>query len=652
MNLKRKLILYIMVAIMSIFLVIASFIMLWLDVAKVWSAIFTSLLILSSVLTGTFIVLSIKTFIANQSSIKSSYSKFVDEIMVHNQVGTIIYDMSGNIIQTSEFIRTRFGKHLVGLKLHKFFESIFVNFSEKQREYEFKHENSYYVASVFPLNNYVSIRDNSLEKRSMQIYSQEQAVVGELEIDNYWLYQSILSEEQLYNLNKSVITVLDNLVQTYNLIYRQYNTNGKFLLVTNKISLDKMIDAKFEFFDKLHQVLKTDNNNIVVSVSAGFAYGANEYQTKIDLAKSALLQAQGRGGDQVVVLSPYDHPIYFGSTTEILPSVDRTRIRNLTGLVEQRLLNPKLDKVIIYGHAVADLDAIGSAMGVLALCKTYGKQVYICSATQDSTTKKVLQQYWENIGDNFIKPQVANKISDENTIVFFVDNAHPTRTDNPEAIKNVKSENIFILDHHRMKLSIDFAPKENRVIATSASSASELVTEMLIFSKRKVDVDLITAQMLLNGICLDTLQFQKHATSKTFEAASWLETRGANSTVAANALKIDAETYAKVNKMLESLEEVKEGFFLAYADVPMSDDLISITAEEILRIDGRRASFVVARQEKGDKYKLSARGIDTNVQIICEGVGGGGGFAAAAAVSTDDLETFIDNIKQAIVSVK
>ncbi|MBU4689971.1 DHH family phosphoesterase [Mycoplasma zalophidermidis] len=652
MNLKRKLILYILVAIMTIFLVVASFIMLWLDVAKVWSAIFTSLLILSSVLTGTFIVLSIKTFISNQSSIKSSYSKFVDEIMVHNQVGTIIYDMSGNIIQTSEFIRTRFGKHLVGLKLHKFFESIFVNFSEKKREYEFKHENSYYVASVFPLNNYVSIRDNSLEKRSMQIYSQEQAVVGELEIDNYWLYQSILSEEQLYNLNKSVITVLDNLVQTYNLIYRQYNTNGKFLLVTNKISLDKMIEAKFEFFDKLHQVLKTDNNNIVVSVSAGFAYGANEYQTKIDLAKSALLQAQGRGGDQVVVLSPYDHPIYFGSTTEILPSVDRTRIRNLTGLVEQRLLNPKLDKVIIYGHAVADLDAIGSAMGVLALCKTYGKQVYICSATQDSTTKKVLQQYWENIGDNFIKPQVANKISDENTIVFFVDNAHPTRTDNPEAIKNVKSENIFILDHHRMKLSIDFAPKENRVIATSASSASELVTEMLIFSKRKVVVDLITAQMLLNGICLDTLQFQKHATSKTFEAASWLETRGANSTVAANALKIDAETYAKVNKMLESLEEVKEGFFLAYADVPMSDDLISITAEEILRIDGRRASFVVARQEKGDKYKLSARGIDTNVQIICEGVGGGGGFAAAAAVSTDDLETFIDNIKQAIVSVK
>ncbi|MBU4693915.1 DHH family phosphoesterase [Mycoplasma zalophidermidis] len=652
MNLKRKLILYILVAIMTIFLVVASFIMLWLDVAKVWSAIFTSLLILGSVLTGTFIVLSIKTFISNQSSIKSSYSKFVDEIMVHNQVGTIIYDMSGNIIQTSEFIRTRFGKHLVGLKLHKFFESIFVNFSEKKREYEFKHENSYYVASVFPLNNYVSIRDNSLEKRSMQIYSQEQAVVGELEIDNYWLYQSILSEEQLYNLNKSVITVLDNLVQTYNLIYRQYNTNGKFLLVTNKISLDKMIEAKFEFFDKLHQVLKTDNNNIVVSVSAGFAYGANEYQTKIDLAKSALLQAQGRGGDQVVVLSPYDHPIYFGSTTEILPSVDRTRIRNLTGLVEQRLLNPKLDKVIIYGHAVADLDAIGSAMGVLALCKTYGKQVYICSATQDSTTKKVLQQYWENIGDNFIKPQVANKISDENTIVFFVDNAHPTRTDNPEAIKNVKSENIFILDHHRMKLSIDFAPKENRVIATSASSASELVTEMLIFSKRKVVVDLITAQMLLNGICLDTLQFQKHATSKTFEAASWLETRGANSTVAANALKIDAETYAKVNKMLESLEEVKEGFFLAYADVPMSDDLISITAEEILRIDGRRASFVVARQEKGDKYKLSARGIDTNVQIICEGVGGGGGFAAAAAVSTDDLETFIDNIKQAIVSVK
>ncbi|MCS4536719.1 MULTISPECIES: DHH family phosphoesterase [unclassified Mycoplasma] len=652
MNLKQKLILYLSATVFFILTSITSVVFLVLKTSLIWSIMFTLILCFSLLLLGLFSITSIKSYISLQNKIKSSYERFTDEILEFNQLGTIIYDFYGNIVDCSQFIRKRFGDKLIGTSLTSFFESININFDKKNREYEFQHNGNFYIANIFDLDNYVSIKDISLQKRTLLMYDEELSVIGELEIDNYALYQSILSEDQLYKLNQNVISMLDGLVQKYNLIFRQYNSNGKFLIITNKGSLDKMIQVQFDFFKSLHNILKTQNNNIIVSISAGFAYGSNNYILKTDLAKTALLQAQGRGGDQVIVISPHSQPTYFGSTTEILPSVDRTRIRAFTKVVEQTLSNSAIDKVIVYGHAVADLDALGSAIGVISLAKAYNKKAYICSSTQDETTKKVLKQYWDVIGEYIIKPQQANKISDENTVVFFVDNAHPTRTDNPEAIKNISSKNIFILDHHRMKLSIDFAPKENRIVATTSSSASELVTEMLMFADKKIKLDLITVQMLLNGICLDTLQFQKHATSKTFEAASWLEARGANSTTAANALKINAETYDKVNELLASLEEVKEGFFLAYADIPMPDDIISIAAEEILRIDGRRASFVVARQEKGDKYKLSARGIDTNVQIICENVGGGGGFAAAAAISTDDLETFIKNIKQAIVGVK
>lgn len=429
----------------------------------------------------------------------------------------MLYDVVGNIIHASDFIGERFGKKLVGTKLNKFLDSLEVKFENKKTQGEFVFQDSHYLVVLHDIEGYISIRDITFEKKTMALYQNELSVIGEIEIDNYALYQSILSEEQMYNLNKSVISVLDYLVQKYNFVYRQYNTNGKFLVITNRISLNKMIAQNFVFFDELHSKLKTLTNNIVVSVSAGFGYGDNDLRSKTDLAKTALLQAQSRGGDQVVVMSPYEQPIYFGSTTEILPSSDRTRIKAFTELVELRMSDPKVENVIIYGHAVADLDAIGSAMGVLMMAKNFGKEAYICSSTQDSTTKKVLMQYWEEIKNYFIRPAQADKISNENTLVFFVDNAHPSRTDNPDAIKNVNSKNIFILDHHRMRLSIDFAPKENRIVTTSASSASELVTEMLMFTNRKIQIDLITAQMLLNGICLDTLQFQKHATSKTLK---------------------------------------------------------------------------------------------------------------------------------------
>lgn len=652
MNVKTKFILYIIASILSSTVLIGSVVMFFTHNSVIWSITLTMALIISVVLIGIFSTQSIKSFICMQSNIKSSYSKYVDEILKHNNVGMLVFDTGGNIIHTTNFIRERFGKKLVGTRLSEFFKTLKITIESRTKEYEFMYENNTYLLKYLELDNYLSIKDISLETKALQLYDDELPVLGQLEIDNLDLYQSTLTNDEFYNLNKGIIELLDSLVEKYNFVYRQNITEGHFLILMNKKTLNELMELKFEFFNSLHDMLKTTNNNIIVSVSAGFAYGVNDLSIKANLAKEALLHARRRGGDQVVVMSPYEPTRYFGSTTEILPSLDRTQIRTFANILEKKMLDKSISNVIIYGHSVADLDAIGAAMGVYALASHYGKNAYICSITQDETTKKVLAQYWDVIKNRFIRPQQANKLSNESTIVFFVDNSHPSRTDNPDAIKKVKSENIFILDHHRVKLSIDFAPKQNRIVTTSASSASELVTELLIFAKQNINIELITAQLLLNGICLDTLQFQKQVTSKTFEAASWLEQKGANSSTAANALKIDSQTQQVVNKLLKNLQEIKPGFFLAYSDISVSDDLISIAAEEVLRIDGRRASFVVARQDKSQKLKLSARGIETNVQIICENVGGGGGFSAAAAVSNEDLETFISNIKQAIVGAK
>ncbi|VDR42595.1 hypothetical protein [Mycoplasmopsis caviae] len=190
-------------------------------------------------------------------------------------------------------------------------------------------------------------------------------------------------------LQKRLFAVLDDLVCDYNLVYRQYNTNGKFLIVTNKQALDQMSQKNFKFFDNLHNSLKSQD--IIVSVSAGFAYGTKNLWEKMEQAKNALLQAQSRGGDQVAIFSRNNQPRYYGSTSEILPNINRAKIKSLAYSIEKKLLDPNIKRVIVYGHMNADLDAIGSALGIYAIAKTFNKDAYICTTTQDATTKKLFQ---------------------------------------------------------------------------------------------------------------------------------------------------------------------------------------------------------------------------------------------------------------------
>ncbi|WP_029512836.1 GGDEF domain-containing protein [Mycoplasmopsis iners] len=650
---KRNLIIFSVLLIASIIGFIA-FITLYYTIKQPnnWiSAIFLLFVIISVLAVGIFATLSVREYLNRQIIVKQSFDNYIDEMISHNLMGTIIFDINNKILWTSKFIRKRFGRKWIGISLIAFFQTCGIDLANQEKEFEFKYNNFYYRVKLWNLNNSLSIKDITLEKNVLATYNQEAIVLGELEIDNYPLYQSVLSEEQIYNLNKEVIKTLDSLVARYNFVYRQYNTNGKFLIITNKLSLEAMKAVNFKFFDELHNILVDSESNITISISVGFIEGTENLNVKMQKAKQALLQAQSRGGDQVAIFSDLDVARYYGSTREILPNIDRTRIKSFISLLAERMKSSDVEQVIIYGHSNADLDAIGSALGLVALAKAFKKPAYICTNTQDDTTKRIIKNYYED-STVFIKSKQAEKLSNQKTLVVFVDNSHPTRTDNPNALKNILQKNVFVIDHHRLGLAIDFAPKANRIIDPSVSSASEIVTEILMFIEKDINVDWKTAQMLLNGIYLDTLQFQKHVTFKTFEAASWLQSKGADSYKSSETLKIDTETYQKVNELLENLQEVKPGYYLAYKDIELSNDVISIAAEEILRISGRKASFVIAKTEKGNQYKLSARGLETNVQIIAEAVGGGGHFGTAAAVSDEKLDVFVDNIKQAIVSVK
>ena len=345
---------------------------------------------------------------------------------------------------------------------------------------------------------------------------------------------------------------------------------------------------------------------------------------------------------------------HYGSTSEIKINISRTNVKLISQGLVTKLMSHDITRVIIYGHKNADLDAIGSAYGLYVLSKEYNKEAYIQNLTYDeTTTRKVNNTFTSELKNNiFISARKATKLNDDNTLVILTDVADENRIENKNAFKNIKKNNIFVIDHHRILRNPTFLSSNNLYIDSSASSASEIVTEIIALTNNKNKINKTAAQFLLDGIYLDTSMFQKHTSSKTFYACSLLEEWGADAQKSTISLKMSEEIYDKVAQLKSNMQEIKPGYFLSYADIEASNDIIAIAAEEILRVEGRKAAFVVGKLEGTNRYKLSARGLDTNVQVIAEAVNGGGHFGAAAAESSEPLEVFVDNIKQAIVSVK
>ncbi|SJZ52187.1 DHH family phosphoesterase [Mycoplasmopsis verecunda] len=641
-------------------LFIIMFILLIWALTKIKTDLFTNILIIFGmfVVLGIVIMLlyfAIYNFAKSRELINKSFNGFLEKIMTNNNIGLIIYDIDQNIVWTSNFIKNKFHKDFINWSINQFFEKIDDNYQKEvdlnQTKLEFYNNKNIYEAQFWPLSNTIVIRDITSEHLFKVEAWEQKPVIGEIEIDNYQMYQSILSEEQLFIVNKIVIDTIKEYMERYNLIYRQY-TNGKFVVITNEKSLQEMSKDNFSLFTNIHQNVNDTAIN-KLSLSVGFAHGWSSLKEKLEQAKKALVQAQNRGGDQIAIFSNVQPAVYFGSNSEIMSNNNKTKIKAVALEFSKRLQDKTIEKVIVYGHSLADLDALGSSYAIVEVARSFGKDAYICNITFDQTTEKYLNELkTESDFDTgiFIKPAHATKITDANTLVVLVDNSDINRTDNKDGVINALRNNIFVFDHHRVGKSIDFCPLTNIYIDTTASSASEIVTEIMTFMDYNLHISQLCAQLLLSGIYLDTAQFSKSVTTRTFEASAWLESKGANVIKSGNLLKIDDETEEQIQKLLQNTQEVKSGYYLAYSDIEVSNDVISMAANEILRIKGREASFVVAKLKDTKKYKLSARGIATNVQIICEQVGGGGHFSTAAATSDEDLETFVDNIRHAIIT--
>ncbi|WP_033161289.1 GGDEF domain-containing protein [[Mycoplasma] collis] len=647
-----------------LFLIVSLLLILFSPNINIWFIYF--LIFLDFVILNYFFIKTIKFFLNRSNIINSSIYKYINNIIEENNLGLIFYSANGKIIWISSFIKKRFGEKIIGKNIDFLFSDKKTNDEQNiiNYEWEYEHLGFEYRIKKYSAQNIITVSDITILENILKSYINEKIVIGELEIDNYYLLSTIMVQEDFFKYQITAINLLDEISNKMNFSYKQYS-NGKFLIITNYENFSKFRAKNFIAFKEIETKLSNYKfSNQPITFSIGFSYGTNEILQLNQLAKDALLFSKTRGGNQVTVFKYGDKPMVYGSNMEIEPSISRSELNYVTRILLNVLKKPEIKNIIIYGHKFSDLDALGSAFGLGTFLVNYlkhkynlEKKFYIQNTTFDKTTELFIKNNKEYISEKyFIKPSQAKKITDENTMVIIVDTADKTRIENEEAFNKTKPENVFIFDHHRIgEQKLEFIAGGNEYIDTTTSSTSEIVTNIInLYTTSEVKyIDSFVAQMLLNGIYMDTKQFSKSTSTKTFEAASFLINYGAQSKISIETLKYSEEIFAVINKLIAKYEEVKPGYLLAYSKYEADIDVISMAADFMLNVQGRKAAIVVAKVKNSEKFKMSARSYgNTNVQIIAERVGGGGHFAASAAESTNEtLEVFVDNIRQAIVSV-
>ena len=339
----------------------------------------------------------------------------------------------------------------------------------------------------------------------------------------------------------------------------------------------------------------------------------------------------GRGGDQAAIREngKYD---FFGGRAEEVEKRTKVKARIVAHALEE--LIKENEKVLIMGHTNPDIDALGSAIGMYRLAKSLGKESYIVANTDTLTLQNIKQSLdeVEEYKQNIINKEIADEKITEKTLLIVVDTHKSTYVEAPELLE--KTSKIAIIDHHRR--SPDFI--KNSILTfheVYASSAAELVTEILQYTGTQVELSQLEAETLYAGIMMDTKNFTFKTGVRTFEAAAYLRKYGIDIIKVKKWFQSDLDTYNKVTEIIKTTEIVKETIGIAIYDKEDKDAnlICAKTADELLTIGNITASFVLGND--GEKITISGRSIgDINVQLILEKMGGGGHITLAGAQVT------------------
>lgn len=464
-------------------------------------------------------------------------------------------------------------------------------------------------------------------RRYMRENEEQKLVAGLLYIDNY---DEVMdnTEEVRHSLVEALVDRRINMyLGTIDAIGKKMEKDKYFFVFQQKY-LPQLKDTKFAILDEVKSI--NVGNEIPITLSIGVGAEADNFTTAYEYARVAIGLALGRGGDQAVV--KYGDKIsYFGGKSAGTEKTTRVKAR-VKAQAFKELLNNK-DTVIIMGHKRPDADSFGAAVGVYRLVKTLGRNAHIVINEATSAIRPIMAGFKGNslYGDDMIiTSEQAIAGINESTLVTVVDVNKPSMTECEELLSLTKT--VVVLDHHR-ETNEKIVNATLSYIEPYASSACEMVAEMLQYIDEKVKVRPMEADAMYAGIVIDTDNFVTKTGVRTFEAASYLRRSGADVVRVRKMFRSDMYTYRQLAEGVLNSELYMNSFAISSVQPDESDAPTVVAAKvanDLLNVEGVRASFVVTSQQ--NVVYVSARSVDdVNVQVIMEKLGGGGHANIAGA---------------------
>jgi c-di-AMP phosphodiesterase-like protein len=550
--------------------------------------------------------------------------------------GIVLYSEDRTIEWNNRYVSIMFDrKSLIGCPLQDKFPQLLASIIDKkeagkdhlhkEQQLEMQYDDRHYQLIVIPDERLIYLHDITELVVLRTQYDDEKLALGLISLDNLDEASQGMDDQQRTALIAKAANSITFWAKTYDVYLRRLSSD-RYLMMLNNKSLQALEKSRFVILDEVRDM--TADLKVPMTLSVGLALGPENITELGELAQSSLDMALGRGGDQAAVKAGQRLSFYGGKSNAV---EKRTRVRARVIAHALRDLMQESDKVFIMGHKMPDMDVIGASIGVLKAAQMYNVDAFIVLSGNNPSIERMLVQVEkdEQLIDRFITPEQALQMLTVHSLLVVVDTHKASMTMEPKLVHN--ASRIVVVDHHRR--SEEFINDAVLVyMEPYASSASELVTELLQYIHEKTQLTTIEATMLLAGIIVDTKHFALHTGSRTFEAAGFLRRSGADTVMIQRMLKEDLQEYLAKAEIIKKVKMVHQHIALAVTEpkVVISQLLIAQVADTLLTMTDVMASFVISERPDG-LIGVSARSLGRmNVQVVMEMLGGGGHLTNAA----------------------
>ncbi|BCK48715.1 DHH family phosphoesterase [Streptococcus dysgalactiae] len=475
--------------------------------------------------------------------------------------------------------------------------------------------------------------DSFVGNRQSADASMLRPVVGIISVDNYDDFTDDLSDADTSKINSFVANFIDEFMESKQIFYRRVNMD-RYYFFTDFKTLKALMDDKFSVLEEFRKEAQEAQRPLTLSI--GISFGEEKHSQIGQVALENLNIALVRGGDQIVIRENADHtnPIYFGGGSVSTVKRSRTRTRAMMTAISDRI--KMVDNVFIVGHRKLDMDALGSAVGMQFFASNIIENSFAVYNPDEmsSDIERAIERLQADGKTRLISISQAMGLVTPRSLLVMVDHSKISLTLSKEFYEQF--EDVIVVDHHRR--DDDFP--DNAIltfIESGASSAAELVTELIQFQNAKKRLNKIQSSVLMAGIMLDTKNFSTRVTSRTFDVASYLRSKGSDSVEIQTISATDFDEYKQVNEIILQGQRLGDSIIVAAGENGKlySNVIASKAADTILSMAHVEASFVLVETES-HKIAISARSRSKiNVQRVMEKLGGGGHFNLAACQLTD-----------------